>query len=357
MDGNVRATPADDRFAALPRPAAIAILAALLISTALGLWSPTSVARRAPKGVPTDVFLYRAVVQRVRAGEPYEEAAVTEQRARHYPLKPFVVVRPPTLAVLLSLAPNQGVVNVIEACLGALVIYAWTVRLHGLGPGPPWMIWTAACLFTGVGVAMAGGVASQFTEVWAGLLIALSLGLRSERRFAAAVALGLLAALIRELAMPYLLVMALFALMERRRLEAIAFAGALAVVGAALAWHAHQVMALVRPGDLPSQGWASLGGLAFLRATVSWNLIVPLVGSWAAAVIAPLAFLGAGWWRSPTGARLFTLLAGYLAAFLVLGRPENQYWGFIVAPLVAIGFSLAPLALASLAKRVARRTA
>ena len=338
------------RFAGLSRPAAMGLLALVAIVIALGLWSPTTVTPSVANGAQNDLALYRAVVARVRKGEAYEHAAVIEQRARGYPLRPFFVVRPPTLAELLALTPDQNIIRLVEAFLATTVIFAWTVRLSPLRSGAPWMAWTAACLFTGVGASMAGGVMSQLTEIWAGLLIALSLALRTESRFAAAVILGLAAALIRELAAPYLLAMALFAVIERRRAEAFAFVAALVIAAVALAWHAHQVLALVTPGDRSSQGWLRLGGMSFVRSTEAWNLVVPLVGSWATAVIAPLALLGAASWKGSTGIRLLSVLAGYLAAFLVFGRPENAYWGFLIVPLVAVGLTVAPLALYDLVR-------
>jgi hypothetical protein len=196
-----------------------------------------------------------------------------------------------------------------------------------------------------------------YHETWAGLLIALSLALRTDKHFWAAVALGLLAALVRELAMPYLLVMALIAAMERRRTESIAFALTLALALAALAWHAHQVMALTNPGDMASPGWLSLGGWFFVLATVKWNAIVAVIGAWSAAIIFPLAIVGAGGWRGGGGLRLLTLLVGYALGFMVLGRPENRYWGLMTAPLVGIGLALAPWALIDLSRRALARTA
>ena len=344
------------RFAGLPRTAAAGLLALVAILIALGLWIPTSTAPAVAKGTQTDLALYQAIVKRVRNGEPYEHAAVAEQRARGYPLKPFFVVRPPTLAVLLAAIANGRIAQALETLLAAAVIFAWTVRLRALGPGAPWMAWTACSLFTGVGASMAGGAVTEFTEIWAGLLVALSLAARTERRFAVAVILGLAAALVRELAMPYLLAMTFFAAIERRRAEAISFAAALIVAVGALAWHAHDVGALVTPQDSSSPGWLSLGGVSFVRATEYWILIVPLVGSWATAAIAPLALMGAGSWKGATGIRLLSVLVGYLCAFLLVGRPDNAYWGFLIAPLLAVGLSLAPLALYDLIRRGILRT-
>jgi hypothetical protein len=192
-----------------------------------------------------------------------------------------------------------------------------------------------------------------FHESWAGLLIALSLALRTDRRFVAAVLIGLLAALIRELAMPYLLVMVLFAAYERKRGEAIAFALALLVSIGALAWHATAVTTLVTSHDLASPGWIRMGGWPFVLATAQWNAIVVLVGAWSAAVIVPVALVGAGGRRDWRELRLFVLLAGYCLGFLVVGRPQNSYWGMVTAPLFGVALGLAPAALVDIWRRAA----
>jgi hypothetical protein len=234
--------------------------------------------------------------------------------------------------------------------LSVAVIGAWTFRLGRLYPSPLSVGATAIVMFTGVGLTVAGGALNLLHETWAGLLMALSLAARTKQRFAAAVVLGFLAALIRELAMPYLAVMAVVALVEARRAEAIAFAVALAVALAALAAHAMAVDALMLPGDATSPGWLKFGGWAFLSATARMNLLamfVPLT----AAFITPLALLGAAGWKDAVGLRLALLLVGYALGFMAIGRPVNLYWGFMTAPLLAVGLCLAPAALIDLGRR------
>jgi hypothetical protein len=339
------------RFADMPRAVAAGLLTLIVILIALGLWLPGA---QSPVRLATgdnDVALYRAVVERVRTGDGYEAAAVAEQRARDYPLKPFVVVRPPALAIALSRLPDERTGDFLLALLAAGVIAAWAYRLHAVQPGSMWLAGMALTLFTGVGSTMAGGGASLFHEAWAGLLIALSLALRTEKRFAAAVLIGLLAAVTRELAMPYLLVMALLALVERRRLEAVCFAAGLGVALALLAFHARAVMSLVNPGDLASPSWVQLGGWGFVLKTVRWNLLATLIGAWPAAIILPLSLVGAAGWKNTSGLRLAALLLGYTLGFSAIGRPENDYWGLLIAPLVAVGLCLAPMALGDLVRR------
>ncbi|MCE3544266.1 hypothetical protein LXJ56_29245, partial [Escherichia coli] len=71
---------------------------------------------------------------------------------------------------------------------------------------------------------------APFHEIWAGLLIALSLGVWKPGRWLPAVAFGLAAALIRETAGLYLLLMGGIALVERRPREAAGWAVAAAVL-------------------------------------------------------------------------------------------------------------------------------
>jgi hypothetical protein len=294
---------------------------------------------------PSDQDLYRAVIHRVKMGEPYPRAAVEEHRLRGYPLRPFVVVRPPTLATMLSWAPNLVVPFVLEILLVAAAVCVWVLRLRPPMSPPGAIGWTGLLIFTGAASGISGPGATVIHEVWAGLLVTLSLALRTERRFAAAVALGLLAALIRELAMPYLAVMAVFAAVERRGREAAAFAAALAVSGLALWFHAQSIDALVTGRDLASPGWVRFGGWAFVLQAAFWNAIGAALGPLARALLIPVALIGAYAWPDK---RLVTLIAGYVAGFMVVGRPENFYWGLVIAPLVGVGLALAPAAFGDL---------
>ncbi|HEV7158157.1 MAG TPA: hypothetical protein VGN38_07365, partial [Caulobacteraceae bacterium] len=135
-----------------------------------------------------------------------------------------------------------------------------------------------------------------------------------------------------------------------RRAEAGAFAAALAISLLALAWHGWQVSLLTGPADVASPGWLGLGGWPFVVSTARWNFIALRLGAWVGAVIAPLALLGAGGRDDHLGRRLFVLLAGYEAGFMVFGRPENFYWGLITAPILAVGLCFAPRALGDLAR-------
>jgi hypothetical protein len=59
-----------------------------------------------------------------------------------------------------------------------------------------------------------------------------------------------------------------------------------------------------------------------------------------------------GWtgWKSPAGdfASLFYL--GYAAAFMIAGRPDNYYWGAMVAPAMFVGLAFVQQAARALTK-------
>lgn len=346
----------DRRFATWPKAGAVAVLALAIGLVVLGVVHPYAPAATHRNMANTDVGFYNRVVDRVRHGQPYEQAAIIEQRASDYPVRPFIAIRPPLLTYILAALPSEKIADGLLAALAAAVIVAWAIRLKDVLPSPVWLAGVPILVFTGVEASMTLQSMSRLHETWAGLLIALSLALRTDRRFGLAVALGLLAALIRELAMPYLLVMALAALLEKRRGEAIAFTGALCIALIGLAWHGVAASALIRPHDPASPGWLAFGGWPFVTATARWNFIALRTTPLIAAILLPLALLGAAGVRNGLGLRLFALLAGYAAGFAFIGRPENYYWGLVIAPILAVALCFSPRALSDLVRRIAAPT-
>jgi hypothetical protein len=51
------------------------------------------------------------------------------------------------------------------------------------------------------------------------------------------------------------------------------------------------------------------------------------------------------------------MLGLWLGVFLVLGRPDNVYWGFLFAPILPIGLAFAPAALRDLVRAARRHSA
>jgi len=188
--------------------------------------------------------------------------------------------------------------------------------------------------------------------VWAGLLIALSLALRRPDGWVLSVLIGLLAALTRDIAAAYLLVMAVMAWKDGRRREAAAWIAVLAVFAGALAAHAGAVQARLLPGDGVSPGWLAIGGWRFILQMGRWNAIVAAAPRWVAAALMPAALLGLAMWRHPLGERLALTVLGYTVAFAIFGRATNTYWGLLIAPLWPLGLLIAPRAVVVLWRRV-----
>lgn len=364
-------TPARTTFADWPAIRARLLLAGLAVLILVGLLAAQA---PEPAGVysadphRTDQALYGAVIARMETGEGYYPAAVAEHRARHYPLRPFVTVRAPWLA-RLEAGIGLPAASLLLRGLVVATLVAFGSRLGRALPSPATRV-AGVLLATGAIGFSAMPAFTMWHEAWAGLLIALSLACRSERRWAASVLLGLGAALIRELALPYLLVMLAFALRDGRKRdscqreglhwkgfhresfhwEAWAWAGAVLLVASALGWHAACLDPLVSALDPASPGWVAGGGWGLVlrmldSSTVLGTLPLPLIAG-----LAPLALLGWAAWPGPTGQRGAVLLAGFALAFTVIGRASNVYWGMLLGPLLPIGLVWAPFALADLAR-------
>jgi hypothetical protein len=284
----------------------------------------------------SDIALYKRIISQVRAGQSYYTVTIREHRDDNYPLRPFVAVRLPTHAWVMAALPNDLACRLVLAGVGVAALVAWALCLTRLNIDPLSYGCTLVILLSGIGVAFVPN-AYQMHEVWAGLLIALSMALRKPGRWRASLLIGTGAALFRELAAPYLLVMAFIALKERRLQEAVAWFAGFVVFAIALTAHAAIVDGLVTASDPISPGWLSFGGWNFVLETAKWNLLLLVGGSWLTAILVPLALLGLTALREPLDLRLSLTVVGYIVGFLFVGRANNSYWGLIVAPLLPLG--------------------
>ena len=336
------------RMANLSPGAALAVLLALLLLIGIGLaLPPTASPAGSPKG--GDASLYRQITARVAKGEDYYQAAAVEHRASGYPMKPFTAVRPPTLTrAMAAIGPTAA--DLLLRLLAIAAAAATVIRLAPQMRAP----------FRETAIVLSAASAGAFVqsgmwvwhEVWAGLLITLALACRTDRHWVASIAFGLLAALIRELAFPFLIVMAGAAWLTGSRREAAGWTGAALGVLILLAIHWSRIVQIALPGDVTSPGWLALGGWRFDLTLARQSLLLFALPGWIAAVATPLALLG---WCARSGgyaARTTALLTVWLGAFLLLGRPDNGYWGFLFAPILPIGFAFAPAALADLFRAV-----
>ncbi len=332
----------------------LALFAMLLLFCLTAIGSPgprpsgSSVTSTAPDG-QTDLSLYQDIVAGVRDGGAYYDVAAQSQRLGHYPLRPFVAMRLPTLAVVQASLPSMIVrLLIVLSCAGTVL--AWTLRLR------PAMARSLA-VAVGAVLAYAGLVVNLdptqivFHEIWAGPLIALSLALRRPGDWLPAVAVGLCAMLIRETALLYVMVMAGAAWWDGERREALGWLTAIAIFAVVLAAHAHAVTLVAEPQDRTSQGWNGLQGFGFFVRLATISCALDLMPQWLAALLVGVSLLGWSAWRDATAARGLATIIGYAATISLFARSDNFYWALITTPILLIGLVFAPDALRDLVTR------
>jgi len=331
-------------------------LVALMMAAAWPTSSPPRPAVRAAATEQSDPDLYRATIRRVAAGENYYAAAADGLRKGGYPLKPFLTFRLPALTLLHAHIPAIAVTT-LQALLALAVLLVWWGRLAGLGLVQRAL---AGVLIIAGTAGLLSPAAALLHESWAGLLLALMIGLRRPGHAAAAIVAGALALAIRETALPMIMVMGGLALVERRWKEALGWAAVVALFMAAMAAHAAMVASVVRPDDLASPGWSAMLGARFALSAVAAVSSATLLPSALAAFLILLSLFG--WISVATGwaLRVSLLLLGYATMLALFARPDTFYWALLAAPLSLAGLVFVPRAIAALvsaARGVAQRTA
>jgi len=325
----------------------IGLLLLIVWGLAVTLGAPAQTSPEPPADGYSDVDLYREIVTRVAGGADYYATAIQTQLAHNYPTAPFVVVRLPTLTWLRVLLGDVGS-TVLLLALAATALVTMMVRLRATGLGR-WE-WAVAVLLLGLNLSLnALGVVGWFHEAWAGVLIVIAVAVRTDRRWWPAVLLGFAACCFRELALPFLVVMAV--LSWRRRREFWAWVGATAAFAIVYTLHALAVLAVPQADPVTSNGWLALGGWGFVLATVSTGTVLSSLPLVVTALVVPLALFGWVFGTGPARAILATC-AAFMVAFLFVGRPENSYWGLLYAALLLPGLALAPRGLAASVRAV-----
>lgn len=325
--------------------AVLVLLALLLLGALTAVWSsvpPPAAAetQTSDSHRQRDVILYETIVASVRHGGEYYSVAAQELREGNYPLRPFVTFRLPTLAMVQAHLPPPA----IPATLYLLAIataLAWFVRLHEAVSR--WVPLVVALLLLAGGMAVfVQTILWPFHEIWAGLLIALSLARRRPGRWIDAAAIGLMAALIRETAAAYLLIMAIFAWREGARREALGWLGALVLFAVALGFHAIAVGKVVTPLDTASPGWSGLLGFGFFVNSISASTALMLGPTWLQAILVALALFGWTSWRDPLALRAAALFAVFALLLSLFARADTFYWALMVAPAFLVGLAFVP---------------
>lgn len=341
------------RFADLARSrarVAALILALLLAASLTAIWAPgpppvsSTVENRADD--QADIMLYEAIVDGVRHGGDYYLVTSAALRAGDYPLKPFVTFRLPTLAAAQALLPPVTTLLLLYA-LAFGTAFAWFLRLRPAFKRPPPLIVALVLLAGGMGAFVQSELVA-FHEVWAGLLVALSLAVRRDDRFVEAVAIGTMAMLIRETAALYAIVMAVIALLEGRRREVLCWGLGLTLLGTAVVAHAYAVAQVVRASDVVSPGWSGMLGFGFFVEAMTLSTALRLAPQWLASLLFALSMLGWAGWRDTAALRVIATFAAYALLIALFGRVDTFYWSLMVAPTLLVGLAFAPDALRDL---------
>ncbi|MBY0612229.1 MAG: hypothetical protein K2P80_08585 [Beijerinckiaceae bacterium] len=294
----------------------------------------------------TDADLYRGIISDIAKGEDYYTVAVRAHRIGNYPLRPFVTVRSPVLAVV-SATLGPILTKLLLAALVVLVSLAWWRKLAASAVPEP-IATVAGVSILASSLLLTMPFMSVFHESWAALLIALSLAIRTPNRLIPAVAVGVLAALVREIAAVYLIVMLASAAFERNRREFLAVAAGMAVVVAFYAGHAWLLERHLTANEVTSPGWTGLGGWSFYLFAVketSWlNLLPPML----AHGLVPVALFGWASLNLDVARRVTALVLAYALLIACFARSVNFYWSLFNTPFLLAGLVFAGGALAVL---------
>jgi len=361
---SVERPPADSRtrFAGCGRVPALAVLVLTAVATGWCVWvaltqeilPPKAEAGSPPTGSSArtdgrgDSDFYRTIVGRVRAGDNYYDAVAEELRERGYAPHSTFNWRTPLYAWLFGKLPSRVWGQVLLG-MGALTTAFLACRVLCLGGGEGRAV---ACLVLLLGPFAWCAVADVclFTELWAGMLIALSVCAYALGRWRLAVAAGLAALFFRELALPYCAICLGLACRQRRRGEVSWWLAGVAMYVCFMTFHAMEAARRIMPTAGPdAPGWVRFGGTAFVLLTTQINYFLIVSPSWVAAVYLPLSLLGLAAWPGTNGVRAGLTAAAFVAAFTVIGiKPHNAYWGLLYAPLLPLGLVWVPAALRDL---------
>jgi hypothetical protein len=306
---------------------------------------------RANPGDYHDTVLYRTMTNNVVEGKGYYSTIGAEHRAHGYPTSPPQVFREPTLAWLLAILRFEPIRLACLLLLATTVILQLYHLLLSSNLTASGRVAFVAAASTGLGF-VATKDAAYLHEVWASLLLALSLLLYRENRWLPSVVIAVSACLIRELALPYLLVMATWALSERKWHELIGWTSGIATFAVLFALHLILAAQLHRPGDAISESWFALGGWQFALETARFNILLHDAPLPITAILVCCAVVGLAGARDSRAQRAAFIASAYLAAFTIVGRPGNYYWGIMYTPMLSIGFAYAPIALRNIGLRV-----
>lgn len=309
---------------------AVLLLAAGLLVATLGA-TPLQPDPAAPR--LGDAATYLEIVGRMQSGEAYYDAAHEVLRTNGYGTASVFNWRFPLWPSFLALLPGLGWAQALLGLLGiaAIILVAreWRTPLGLLRTR------IAALL---AALSLGGLLAPEsvlFAEVAAGVLILLSFAAYAADWRWLGVAAALLALFVRELAAPAVIVALLYAVRDHRPREVVVLLLGIAAFAMSYALHAGAILSRLGPADLAyAAGWLQFGGLGFLARAAQFNGLFALAPVWLSALLLPLGLLGA--LAALPNLRAAMVLVLFVAAFAIIGKPFNTYWGALFTPLMSL---------------------
>ncbi len=343
------------RFANVTKREAVVIVCGLVLLIGYGLASFSQVfpPRESKETDGEDVRMYQSVIERIHGGEAYYEVVGEELRARGYALRPFFNWRLPTIAWAVAHLPTPEWGRWVLAMLALLTMFLW-FQVLDRERGFQFAL-AGVMLLSGPLLLCLSEQGFYYHELWAGILIALSLAAHAQGNKTGSIVIGILAIFIRELALPYVLTMLVLAWKQNQNREMMGWLGGVTIFAICLVFHASIVHELQLPMDQVNESWIQFGGWPFVLSTGVWNAFLFVSPKWIVAFVLPLSLLGVIGWKESVGIRVALTLGVYYCSFLIAGRVNNTYWGFMYAPLVPLGLLYAFPSLFDLVKILKER--
>ncbi len=208
----------------------------------------------------SDSLVFRAVTDRVHAGEGYYDATAIELQAHGYPTRSVFNCRLLTYAWIFGNLPDPSWAGIIlEACVLLAIGMASFLAARDLSL-PMQLAVVALLTVADAWITFPGP--TYFVEFWAGTLVLISLCFSFDDRWLGAIATGSIALALRELVLPFYLVMLGLAGWRRWWKELAAWLAVL--VGSGLLFCLHSQEAAWRGAGFSfdrTLAWVAFGGV------------------------------------------------------------------------------------------------
>jgi len=288
------------------------------------------------KNSGADLRCYRQIVERIRNGESYYQAAYGELRSRGYPTDSVFNWRLPLVAWTMGQFSNIKSCQIIGIIFSLITLVIWISILDKFDSF--YKMLAGSLLLLGWPIYSFIDDVFLVHEFWAGALIAFSLACYAKDWRLASSLSGLLALFVRELALPYVIIMLVLSYLEKRRREALIWFSGIIAFSIIMIVHVSYVKNITMNNNLIQfKSWIAFGGWQFVLNTAQMHPYLLLLPIWVTAVIFPLAVLGLIGWKDPLFLRISSTICIYILIFAFIGRPFNMYWGTMYVNIVLLG--------------------